>query len=353
MAAVMQVPIASPHFPTIVDDDDTSHVDITHLSGITMTEPIKETQPKFQLTRATDSTSKLTSKRSSMASVSTTKSQLRHSNQLLIGMLQNIQSELETHRTILLDVQQRVTHLEDESESSVYHDASHSALRALEGNKRGSWLPPLPPPEGLSWWQACQAFARNSEPPISATEFLRTPRPCSAIDWPLAPSPVVEKVTPPATPPHVEDLPPLTPTSDSENSNLSTPIRHDINLGQEITSPTPKLDLVDSEIKSIEVEFDKKKLPAPPLLKPAPAAKRPATSSTEGPEPAVEVEPTVSDPPLETESKIVENSMRFYKGVKSLITYKALMKHKATEKEHHVLIHFHRRSDLKHLETDE
>ncbi|CAI6334913.1 unnamed protein product [Periconia digitata] len=334
MAAVAQNPVMISNLPSILDDSDSSPVDITHLSGMTMTETIKERQPQIHFTHATESASKLTSNRSSMASVSTTKSQLRHSNQVLIGMLQNIQSELEAHRSLMLDIRDRVAHLEDDTEASVYHDAY--ALRALEGNKRGSWLPPLPPPEGLSWWNAVQAFARNSEPPISATEFLRTPRPCSAIDWPLGPAPAVESVTPP----DVDDLPPLTPTSESENSDLDTPIRHDINLGKRISSPRPNSSSVENEndIKEIEVEFDKIKLPAPPLLKPAPAGRPTATSDetadpvAEPTEPITETIDKVSEPPIETESKLMESSMRFYKGVKSLITYKALLKHKSTEK---------------------
>lgn len=229
----------------------------------------------------------------------------------------------------MLDIQHRVTHLEDESDKSVYSQEQQPAPQAVESKALGrhsSWLPPLPPSEGLSWWQACQNFARNSEPPISATEFLRTPQPYSAIDWPLGPDPIVEQVTQPSSPPHVEDLPPLTPTSDSEDSDITTPVRHDLNLGREIHSSSSRRSGRDDEddIKGIEVEFDKTKLPTPPLLQPAPTG-RPATIGSGSERNSTESEPEVAP-------KVQDNPMRFYKGVKSLSTYKALLKNKSTEK---------------------
>ncbi|KAJ4299877.1 hypothetical protein N0V90_005124 [Kalmusia sp. IMI 367209] len=341
MAAVQQAPISpmSAHAYPSVGEDASIH-DLTHLSGMTLADFVKE--PKIHLVEASPSSSKqrsdspsmIYSKRSSRAS--TTKSQLRQTNTILVEMLQSIQTELATHRTIMLDIQHRVSHLEHESDASVNNDASQATLRALEGrdvpSKRNS---KLLAPEASHWWQACQNFASNAEPPISAREFLRTPQRFSGFDFHWeAPN------TPPTTPPEVDDLPPLTPASEEGDvSDLESPIRHDILLGEEMTSSTPKIAGPSTEeehdIKEHTIEFDKKKLPAPPTLQPAPNAK-PIVVEKEDMVAAIEPE-------------VMGNHQRYFKGVRSLATYKALLKNKSTDKEHHVLIHFHRRKDVHHL----
>src|SRR5689334_21790522 len=94
----------SPRFYPLIRDNR-SNMDISHLSGATMTDVTVD--PKIHIIAASEvgckrsSTSKDSSKRCSVAS--TTKSELRKSNNLLIEMLQNIQSELASQRTIMLD----------------------------------------------------------------------------------------------------------------------------------------------------------------------------------------------------------------------------------------------------------
>jgi hypothetical protein len=239
-------------------------------------------------------------------------------------MLQNIQTELSAHRSIMLDIQSRVSHLEHESVASVSNDEDHlAALQTLEGrkSKRNSRLVP---PEGATWWQACQNFARNSDPPMSAAEFLRTPKRFSGIDWHYGP-PSARPRTPPATPPQEADVPPLTPTSeDGDNSDVDTPrIKGDGDLTLDhITASTPRADEVEFEIqddiKERTVEVDKRKLPVAPVLLPAPVGKP----------------VSVSDGEVITALEPVDlvNRHRYYKGVKSLATYKAVMRHKATDK---------------------
>ncbi|KAF2465255.1 uncharacterized protein BDR25DRAFT_378891 [Lindgomyces ingoldianus] len=335
----------------------------THLSGATMAELTVEQQIHLMAASPHSpekpSLSEMTSNRCSVAS--TTKSTLRHSNQLLIEMLQNIQAELSAHRSILLDVQHRVSHLEHESVASINNDPPQlAALQALEGrgSKRNS---KLVPPEGQVWWQACQNFARNSDPPLSATEFLRTPRRLSGIDWQSS-RPSAKPRTPPATPPEVEDLPPLTPTSEDSNHNdvdqsdVDTPhVEHDIRIEvDEIITSTPwqSGDIeTEDDIKESTVEIDKKKLPVPPTLLPPPGGKQITVNN----EAVITVEETVSH---------VDNLHRYYKGRRSLVTYRALMKNQKTEKgwrilyllssiithifpEHLVLIHFHKATYLK------
>ena len=198
-------------------------------------------------------------------------------------------------------------------------------------------------------WQACQAFARNSEPPISATEFLRTPNRLSGFEfeWPLGPA-VQRQATPPITPPQIDELPPLTPASDegdgSDHSDLDTPTRHDIFVGEEMETASHSLysdTEISEQITGQEVEFDKTRMPMPPVLMPAPSGKN--VTETEEKEAAVATaEPMVQivtpvesgevlEPVVEVEER-GENPMRYYKGVKSLSTFEALLKHKSTEK---------------------
>ncbi|KAL1596482.1 hypothetical protein SLS60_009128 [Paraconiothyrium brasiliense] len=327
MATIQQAPVSSQpgHMsPLVVDDPSNNHV--THLSGMTLADFTTQ-EPKFHLDGASPSSSKqqlqspstmnLTSKRSSRASASTTKSELRQTNSVLVDMLQNIQNELATHRKILLNIQNRVSTLEHDSIASA-HDVPQTTLRALEGHdaqsKRDS---KLLAPEASHWWQACQNFASNAEPPISAREFLKTPQRFSGFDFTWnVPN------TPPTTPPNVDDIPPLSPASEkSDDSELLSPIGQNIFLG-EISSSPPKIagpsDEVDVDIMEHSVEFDVRNLPAPPALQPAPGAK-----------------PTVvenEDLVAAIEPKIIGNPQRYFKGVKSLTTYRALLKHKASEK---------------------
>jgi hypothetical protein len=316
MTSVVEAPLRPMSADTCPSVDDPIDVDISHLSGMTMTELTK--QPKIHLITTSPAVSKrsslmASSKRASVNTTSTTKSQLRHSNHLLIEMLQNIQSELATQRTIMLDIQHRVSHLEDESSIGEDNSNTLAALKALEGGKDASRRSSkMIGPEGLFWWETCRNFARNSESPIDMGEFLRTPRPSSGLKESLRPN------TPPTTPPAVDDLPPLTPTSEECDSNVSTPMKHDILLGEEIFSSTPRGSGVDddagSDIKERVVEVNKKRLPAPPVLLPPPGAKSVVAEFEEA------------------EPEVTQNPHRFYKGVKSLSTYKALLKHKATEK---------------------
>lgn len=234
-------------------------------------------------------------------------------------MLQNIQNELAAHRKILLNIQHRVSTLEDESNNSANNDAPQNTLRTPEGpdapSKHNS---KLLAPEVSSWWQACQTFARNAEPPMSAREFLKTPQRFSGFDlkWEIP-------NTPPITPPDVDDIPPLTPASEEgDHSELGSPLGQNVFLGEETSASMPKIagpsEEVDVDIMERTVEFDAKKLPAPPTLQPAPNAK-----------------PTVvgnEDVVAAIEPKLVGNPQRYFKGVRSLATYKAFVKHKPSEK---------------------
>jgi hypothetical protein len=307
--------------------NDVSSNHATHLSGMTLADFVKE--PKFHLVEASSSSWKqpiqspsnmhLSSKRSSRASASTTKSQLRQTNSILVDMLQNIQNELAAHRTILLNIQDRVSTLEDESNASAGNDAPQAALRVLEGHEAPSKRNSNHlAPEVSNWWRACQNFASNAEPPMSAGEFLKTPQFFSGFDfkWEVP-------NTPPVTPPDVADIPPLTPASEEgDHSEVGSPIGQTMFSGEEIRASTPGTagpsGEADVDVVERTVEFDAKKLPAPPALQPAPSAKSAV----------VEHEDIVAA----IKPELVDNKQRYFKGVRSLATYKALLKHKPSEK---------------------
>jgi len=321
--------------------DDSSKLDMTHLSGMTMSEFATTTgkEPQINLIHPSPPASQRSSlmdpisKRASTATASTTKSQLRQTNQVLIHMLSNIQSELAAHRTIMLDIQHRVSHLEYESNASVNMDTPRAALQVLEGSiakdasRRSSKLVPS---EGRTWWEACQNYARNAEPPISAREFLRTPVRYSGFDFQFG---VPFAATPPATPPSVDDVPPLTPTSDDgDSSEFGTPVRHNVRLGDNMLASTPKSQMepmalhMETDIQERTVEIAKGKMPAPPTLQPPPSGK-PVLVEKKNVVAAIEPE-------------IKGERHRHYKGVRSLATYKALLRNKNSEKGKHMLIVF-------------
>lgn len=234
-------------------------------------------------------------------------------------MLQNIQIELAAHRKILLNIQNRVSTLEDESTATVNNDAPQLTLCVPEGEDNTSTRNSnLLAPEASSLWQACQTFASNVQPPISAREFLKTPQRFSGFDfkWELP-------ETPPFTPPDVYDVPPLTTTSEEgEHSELGSPFGQNVLLGEEISSSTPQVAGPSHEegvdIVERTVEFDARKLPVPLALQPAPSAR--ATVVDKGRMVAAD------------EPELVGNSQRYFKGVKSLVTYKALLKQKSSDK---------------------
>ena len=314
-------------FPLVDADASINHK--THLSGMTLADFTKD--PKIDILESipfapeqlesTDTTS-TPSKRFSQASTSTTKSELRQTNSVLVEMLQNIQTELAAHRAILLNIQNRVTTLESDSTASsgtslnehtphvTFHVPSgHNAALKRNSNRLA--------PEAAEWWRTCQNFASNAEPPISAREFLRTPHRFSGFDFKWG---TID--TPPSSPPSVEDLPPLTPTSEhGESSGFGSPLDQNVFLGEEVASD-PRIvgpvDDLEAGIKERTVEFDQRKLPAVPTLQPAPGAKPTLVRS----------ETTVSA----TEPEFVEHSHRFFRGVRSLVTYKALLKQKSSGK---------------------
>ncbi|KAF2002067.1 hypothetical protein P154DRAFT_521225 [Amniculicola lignicola CBS 123094] len=337
MAAMLQSPISSTFAHTAIHDA-VSKSHMTHLSGATMNEVMGASEPSVHLVTnfnpAFSRRSSAINMQSNRVSVaSTTKSQLRQSNQILVEMLQSIQSELAAHRTIMLDIQHRVSKVEQNHYVGPPNQHQLSRFYQIEDHRsrRSSRLLP----ETREWWQACQNFAKNCDPPMSAREFLRSPTPLSAFDWPYNPSTAHSKDNLESTP-EVDDVPPLTPTSedgDADTTEIDTPKLQraqqtrlqripsdDVKIGL-VRTTTPKTTTPDtvSDIKEQTVTLDKgKNLPPPPPLQAAPKAA----------------------------SIRSINSHRVFKGVKSLATWRVGLRNKNHDKEHTVLIHFHRRGEV-------
>lgn len=329
MAALQKVPAPSMSIQAFPLAEENASINRqTHLSGMTLTDSTinlknHNTESSPLASNQSKAADLMHSKRSSRASVSTTNSELRQTNSMLVEMLQNMQAELQTHRQILLNIQNRVTSLEPDPKATLDakpHEPSPQVTYSAPDNqtaapRRDSHILA---PEAADWWQTCQNFARNSDTPMSAQEFLRTPHRFSGFDFKWdAPN------TSSSHPPDLEDIPPLTPTSDQgESSGFGSPLDQNVFLGGEYAASHPRIatpvDDVGTDIKECIVEFDKRTLPSVPNLQPAPGA-RPTL---------VRNETMISA----TEPELVECSHRFFKGVKSLVTYKALLKQKSSDK---------------------
>ncbi|KAF2996214.1 hypothetical protein E8E13_002291 [Curvularia kusanoi] len=126
--------------------------------------------------------SSLTTSTKRVSYSSVTKSELRQSNHQLFEMLQDVQTELATHRTLLADIQSRLSFLEHDAPTMV-DELMTTPIVGGEKIAAPTRAPPPPPPrrpssliapglERQSWWQACQNFAENCDTPFSAQEFL-------------------------------------------------------------------------------------------------------------------------------------------------------------------------------------
>ncbi|OAL57432.1 hypothetical protein IQ07DRAFT_675438 [Pyrenochaeta sp. DS3sAY3a] len=280
------------------------------------------------------------SRRSSIAS--STKTQLRSSNEKLLGILQDIHTELATYRSIIYELQSRITHLErktfDKPKSSVetiplkVEEDIHLVDRSSNVTR-----------ESHKWWEACQNFAHNCDTPFSARAFLKTPGHYSGFDFDFD----VRKFTPhtPTAPPEVDDVPSLTPASASDElSEDDAPAEKSVDTETTITKLEDRDSEAGSDIVERILDLDQLKMPPIPYLQSPPRSARSKSAS---------VSPRSMDnnitalPKLPPPPPVAEKSHRNSKRIKSLFTYKISLRHKTSNKEYHSLIHFHRKSDLK------
>ncbi|KAL6702790.1 hypothetical protein ACN47E_000926 [Coniothyrium glycines] len=216
------------------------------------------------------------------SSVSTSKSHLRESNNTLTEMLDSVQKELTIHRTIMLDMQSRIVHIERLSHLSTSSRHNPNSRGRPRNPRRCSLTL-----ESQAWWEACQNFAHNCDTPFNAAEFLRTPRRFSGFDFDLEAEVQGKKhCTTPTAPPELEDVPALTPASDMDerDERVDTPETHvklqeKENRGHDRAPElAPRHDTTD--ILERVVSFNKLRIPPPPILQSPPRSLRSNPSKT-------------------------------------------------------------------------
>lgn len=333
MATFLDCSISPRTAKTFSFQEGTSAHDFTHLSGATLLElannqendvpttSAPQTRPYYQPTRL---------RHTSVAS--TTKSDLRRSDDKLADMLRSIQAELAMQREIMLDVQARVSSLEQQSNNINYTKPGREADPSHDSTSRASALTR----ESRTWWEACQNFAHNCDTPFPATEFLATPRRFSGFDFNFS---TLKTSPPPAEPktPEVDDVPSLTPGSEhDEHSKASTPERCESSHPARPSStpkPTVKQDEdVSSDIVERILHFDKVKIPQPPILQSPPRNLRSKETSSSSYDENITALPVMPLRPV-TMPVGSEKGVRQHIRIRSLFTYKALLKGKAEERE--------------------
>lgn len=334
MTSAMSAPM--PSYPgTVLPIHD--HPAWKHLSGTTMEtttkEPIAYTRElswigNTTLNRFSEVTT--STKRSSYAS--TTKSRLRKSNQQLFDMLQNIQTELATHRAIMLDVQSRLSFIEQDAPTMV-EDVALEVLSPMDEPKPPQRPPPPPPRrasstilpgmETESWWQACQNFAGNCDTPFNAQEFLKTPSRFEDFDFHFGGLATDGVRT--STPPEIEDTPNHSPDLKRHSSRSARPRSPSI-FSDEGSPRTSGLTMdsyeePDSIIEQV-VEFKKPTITPLLLLHPPPTGRCASLSS---------VEEITALPQLPSPDEVPNDSPRHRKGIRSISSKWASLKGRSGE----------------------
>ncbi|KAF1846239.1 uncharacterized protein K460DRAFT_431273 [Cucurbitaria berberidis CBS 394.84] len=267
---------------------------------------------------------------------STTNLQLRQSNHTLHETLQNIQDELAAHRTIMLDVQSRVSHLELASSIDNQTDTppnsrdmqifQHARGRCANNATR----------ESLAWWEACKTFAHNCDSPFDANDFLKTPKRFSGFDFNL--TGLKTKPHTPTVTPEVDDVPGLSPASDrDEQSDTETHDGLNHAFNETLSMPYPRLwnKKEGGNIVERVIEFDRVKIPMPPVLQSPPRSVRSKSASVVSVDADLTALPDL--PPSPPALPAVETAQRNHKGIKSLFASKALFKNRSTGKDFHPL----------------
>jgi hypothetical protein len=287
MTTFLQSPNSSRPAYTFYNDERTPRNPMKHtanLSGATMLDllsgPEGSIAAAYTSSHAHTNKNPSKSKRSSYAS--STKSQLKQTNHTLLEMLRNVQIQLATQTGAMIDMQRRIAQLES---------ASTKAGGAPRNNTKASCNKPLPQinnkedltRETKKWWEACQFYAKSADPPFNATEFFKSPVRFSGFNFdfdllntiprsPITPTPAPLLFSPT---PELDDVPSLslTPTSDQQ-ADVFTPGMRRIPPRLTRARTTGMYHDAVSDIREHIVEFDRVKVPMPPVLQTPPKSAR-------------------------------------------------------------------------------
>lgn len=284
----------------------------------------------------------------------TTKAELRESNHQLFEMLQDVQSELATHRTLLHDIQSRLSFLENDAPTMVgtcEPDMLSPVEEKIAAPTRAAPPPPRRPssliPPGLerqSWWQACQNFAENCDTPFNAQEFLGKSSALDDFEFHFGGLPTDGGARPESTLIlDLDELPALSPSSshvpeiaELTLDNSASP-RHSTSTVSSASpsvfslEPAPRTsnltaldaDEIDQIIEQI-VEFKKPATLPPLLLHPPPTSRASMLSVDE----SITALPDL--PPVELVDSATERKRRAL-GMKSISSKWASLKGRGTE----------------------
>jgi hypothetical protein len=319
MATFLRSPNSPRPAHTFYNDEKTSRNPMKHkanLSGATMLDLLSGPEGTIAAAYATSHThnNKSLSKSRRSSHASSTKSQLKQTNHTLLEMLRNVQIQLATQTGAMIDMQRRIAQLECASTKAY-----------APGNAKAAYDKPLPQinsredltRETKKWWEACQNYAKNADPPFNATEFFRSPARFSGFNFDFD----IMKTIPTATP-DLDDVPSLTWTPDqNEQAEAFIPGMRRIPPRINRARTTGMYHDAVNDIKEHVVEFDKVNISAPPMLQTPPKSARSRLTAVYSRDDEITALPQMPQPPLPLRD--IESPVRGYKGIKRMFTYRS------------------------------
>ncbi|KAH7092598.1 hypothetical protein FB567DRAFT_241171 [Paraphoma chrysanthemicola] len=195
------------------------------------------------------------------------------SNQELYEILQNIEKELATNRSIMLDIQSRLSLLEQRTGNSP------ALVKSVTGVQHSQNQRTLRSPERKTWWDVYQSFLDSCDTPHSIHEPVKRPKNFSGFQFDFECSDYKRKTS--SAPPDVGDVPDLTPTSERPSSTRPAPpntSKIDPRHGYTEPNSMPRDNRGQNDIVEHVVAVDRLMIPKPPLLQSPPRSRKSANS---------------------------------------------------------------------------
>ncbi|KAF2023262.1 hypothetical protein EK21DRAFT_95045 [Setomelanomma holmii] len=235
-------------------------------------------------------------------------------NQALANMLGNIEKELAASRSIMLNMESRLSLLEQRIGTGTASAASKDLLASekREENRIASRAPTT-----RSWWDVYETFLDSCDTPLNAHDPQGRPKHFSGFQFDFERH--GEQPTSPPVIPDIRDVPDLTPSSERARSTKASPASGGHSTGYctkpATVSPSARNDVIIDDIVEHVVAVDRMLLPRPPLLQsPPPSRKSPNTITGVGDDltalPAMPSRPATP--------QVAQNRNRYFKGVRSM-----------------------------------
>ncbi|KAF2844645.1 hypothetical protein T440DRAFT_314958 [Plenodomus tracheiphilus IPT5] len=342
MATFLHSPMSPGSGTSFSFIEGTSVCDFVHLSDALEVEENKSSKQQNHESQATYTPQMRTfyqpTRLQSPSEPPTARTQLQQSNVRLLELLESVQEELDKQRNLMRDIQNRVSTLEQESDSNTIARSQSIATPAKTTSHARSKSPSkhtsLLPLESRAWWEACQNFAHNCDTPFNATDFLATPRRFSGLqfDFNFDNDAAQTAVAPPASPvPELHEVPVLTPESEEDTDThrvvaLPPPGDAIITRPRAVTFPSIQPTEAGSDILERVVEFSHIKIPRPPILQSPPRSLKSKVSTTALEDCGEEITALPVMPPREPTPVENVKSRGGHRKIKSLFMVKTLLK---------------------------